>query len=169
MFSFRPEKAVFRAAKSLARGGASGHNAGMGKINRVLSALAAILVLASCGDPQSAPPLGPEEDHCARDVERLIKPEVFEGGAPLITHVSAATNEDIRNVRVRYDYPPNPEELEKGTILCTYAFPYEARNDQARIVKAQSVYFRGRYLSETELLLLNAALRGLKPDYKVKK
>ena len=135
---------------------------------RFLSMLAVTVATASCDKPP-APPLGPEADHCARAVERLIKPEVYEGGAPLVTDVQAWTVEDVRNVRVRYDYPPNPEELEKGTIMCTYGFPYEVRNDRARIVKAQSVYFRGRYLSETELLLLNAALRGLKPDYKIKK
>lgn len=134
---------------------------------RFLSVLAIGVATASCDQP-APPPLGPEADHCARAVERLIRPEVDEGGVPLITDVQAWTVEDIRNVRVRYDYPPNPEGLERGTIMCTYAFPYEVRNDPKRFVKAQSVYFRGRNLAETELLLLNAALRGLKPDYKIK-
>lgn len=139
----------------------------MFRLLRYLSVLCGAVATASCDQP--VPTLGPEADHCSRAVHRLIKGEVEQGGVPVVTDVQAWTVDDTRNVRVRFDYPANAENLEAGTIMCAYAYPYEVQKDPERFVKAQSIYFRGRYLSETELLLLNAGLRGLNPDYKIKR
>lgn len=133
------------------------------------SALVGVLTLAACGEDAPPPVFDPEQDHCARAVDRLMRTDVKIDGHPVILDAQAWTQEDVRNVRVRFEYPPNPEELERGTALCTYDFAYEVRNDPKRNPRATAIYFRGRYLSETELLLLNAGLRGLKPDYRIKK
>lgn len=126
-------------------------------------AIGSLFVAASCDKP---PPISadPETAHCERAAQRLVR----DVGKILIVESQAWSIDGMRNVRVRFQYPPNPDNLNMGNILCTYDYSLDVRSDKSRLPQLKSVYFQARYLSENELLLLNMGLRGTQPEYKVK-
>lgn len=118
-------------------------------------------VLVGCAEEGRAP-LDPEVDHCTRATERLVSQYLDdETAAAVIVETQAWTVEDeMRNVRVRFEYPPNAEDLTFGSVVCAYGYSLEVRNDPGRKVISKAITFRGRKLPSAELLLLNAKLRG---------
>ena len=126
-----------------------------------LGALLTVLALASCD--ASPPAIEPEVEHCAITAGRATQTY----GEITIVRMRYWTLEDVRGVQLRFEYPPDYEEFRFGNILCTYAFPLDIRSDPKRIVKAQSVYFKGRYLSESELHFLNTSPFRPQPKFKL--
>lgn len=135
-------------------------------VNR-LSVLLSIVLVSGCGDDARQKPSGPvdpEARHCEAVAQRLTR----EVGDIALIETKAWTQGDVRNVRIRFAYPENnPENLTNGTVACGYAFPLEVRGDKDRYPQAQSIFYRARYLSTNELLLLNMGLRGTKPQLKL--
>lgn len=118
-------------------------------------------VLGGCAEEGQAP-VDPEIDHCVRAAQRLVSQYLDdETAVAVIVETQAWTVEDeMRNVRVRFEYPPNAEDLTFGSVVCVYGYSLEVRNDPDRKVISKTITFRGRNLPPAELLLLNAKLRG---------
>jgi len=125
------------------------------------SMVLAVLVLASCG--QEPPLIEPEVEHCAITAGRATQTY----GDITIVRMHHWTLENVRGVQLRFEYPPDYTEFRFGNIMCTYAFTLDIRVDPNRIVKAQSVYFKGRYLSENELHFLNTSPFRPQPKFKL--
>lgn len=120
-----------------------------------------MFVLASCG--QEPPTIEPEVEHCAITAGRATQTY----GDITIVRMHHWTLENVRGVQLRFEYPPDYTEFRFGNIMCTYAFTLDIRADPNRIVKAESVYFKGRYLSENELNFLNTSPFRPKPVFKI--
>lgn len=114
-------------------------------------------VLEACGEGGDVP-ADPEEAHCRKVAAKLAQA----AGTIRILDSRAWTLDDVRNVRVRFEYPPETPDMTVGSIMCTYDFSIETRSDARRKPVAASVFFRGRTLSTNELLLLNTAIRAKK-------
>lgn len=121
----------------------------------------AMFVLTSCA--QDPPKIEPEVEHCAITAGRATQTY----GDITIVRMHHWTLENVRGVQLRFEYPPDYSEFRFGNIMCTYPFTLDIRADPNRIVKAQSVYFKGRYLSESELNFLNTSPFRPKPKFKI--
>lgn len=138
------------------------------KVYRGLSLVFGVAMLSACGGDapkNSAGATDPEAIHCVAAAKRLTR----DVGNIQVIEAKAWTQEDVRNVRVRFSYPENnPEGLTNGAVTCAYAFTLDIRGDKDRYPQAQSIYFRARNLSTNELLLINMGLRGTQPQFKMK-
>lgn len=105
----------------------------------------------------------PEVAHCATIVGRAT--QVY--GDITIIGVQVADLGDARTVRLRFAYPPGNEDFSVGNISCSYAFAFANRSDPKRVVRASSVYFKGRDLSENELYILNTSPFRALPKFKL--
>lgn len=119
------------------------------------------MVLAACSkEPQQREP---EVEHCATLAG--IATESY--GQITIVRVRYNDLENVRSVQLRFEYPPEYTEFKVGNIACGYAFDLRTRADKNRIINAQSVYFRGRALSASELNYLNTSPFRPRPKFKV--
>ena len=122
----------------------------------VLTAIA----LAGCGG-KSVP--DPEVEHCAIIAGRAT--QVY--GAITIVRVHDWVLGDVKGVQMRFAYPPEYSDFRFGNITCTYDYAVETRRNPERVIRVQSVYFRGRYLSESELKFLNTSPFRPQPEFKL--
>ena len=127
----------------------------------VCAVVLAAVVLSSC--EQQPPSIEPEVEHCAITAGRATQTY----GDITIVREHHWTLENVRGVQLRFEYPPDYEEFRFGNIQCTYEFSLATRADPHRVVYAQSVYFKGRYLSENELRFLNTSPFRPQPIFKV--
>ncbi|OEJ67998.1 hypothetical protein BEN30_06915 [Magnetovibrio blakemorei] len=118
-------------------------------------------MLVGCTD--EAPRLEPEVAHCAIIVGRAT--QVY--GEITIIGVQTADVGDVRTVHLRFAYPSDSTEFSVGNITCSYAFSLDSRVNPKRVVKAASVYFKGRALSENELHYLNTSPFRALPKFKI--
>lgn len=125
------------------------------------NAVLAVFVLTSCD--QEPPFNEPEVEHCAITAGRATQTY----GDVTIVRIHHWTLENVRGVQLRFEYPPDYRNFRFGNIMCTYAFTLDVRSDPNRVVYAQSVYFKGRYLSENELRFLNTSPFRPQPKFKI--
>jgi len=126
-----------------------------------LTLMVLLLALASCGSEPAQ--MEPEVEHCAITAGRATQTY----GDITIVRMHHWTLENVRGVQLRFEYPPEYEEFRFGNIQCTYEFSLATRSNPDRIVYAQSVYFKGRYLSENELRFLNTSPFRPQPKFKL--
>lgn len=118
-------------------------------------------MIAACAEEPRQWPR--EIEHCATTAGRATESY----GDITIIGVRHWVLEDVRSVQLRFSYPPENPDFKVGVILCAYDFGLDVRADPDRIVKAKSVYFKGRYLSEGELEFLNTSLFRPRPEFKI--
>jgi len=129
--------------------------------HRSFNAILAVFVLTSCG--QEPPSIEPEVEHCAITAGRATQTY----GDITVVRMHHWTLENVRGVQLRFEYPPDYQDFRFGNITCTYTFTLDIRADHRRVVNAQSVYFKGRYLSENELRFLNTSPFRPQPKFKI--
>jgi len=125
----------------------------------MLSLTTAVLLLGACAEEPAR--WEPEVEQCATIVGRTT--EMF--GSIVITKVHLWDVDTVRNVQLRFDYPPDMGDVGTGLIVCTY--DYDPRGAADRIVKAQAVYYKGRYLDESELYYVNTSPFRPRPEFKI--
>lgn len=118
-------------------------------------------LLSACADESL--PWEAEVEQCATITGRTT--QMF--GNIVITKVHMWDGDGVRNVQLRFDYPPEMGDVGKGLIACSYDYDPAAPAD--RVVKAKAVHYKGRYLDESELYYVNTSPFRPRPDFKVKR
>ena len=128
-------------------------------------ALLALLGLGACGEAKTPKKQADTEiEHCIVAMEKLSKDLIDVS----LVDARAWDVEKIKNVSLTFDYttPAKGTAIEaetfRGLMVCRYEYSREIRTTKGHEAKALAIRFRGRQLSDNELLLLNASISGVK-------